>query len=128
MTEHETLSQLTALIKQELQAPNVNVAVVSIALGAIETPLTKKDPAQQLWPANLTVKLLKTISRRSPTCLISNRQALISIDNSCHSLLPQDEVAECSEIFENFVATINSQLAPKHLDLRVSQPYMPFLL
>lgn len=37
--------------------------------------------------------------------------------------MPQDEVAECSEIFEDFVATTNSQLASKQLDLRVSSPH-----
>ncbi|KAL3136760.1 Menin [Trebouxia sp. C0009 RCD-2024] len=83
MTEHDILSQLTALIKQELEAPDVNIALVSIALGAVETPLTKKDPAHQIWPANL-----------------------------------MDEVDECMKIFENFVATINSQIAAKQLDLR----------
>lgn len=60
MTQLEVLSWLTALIKQELESPDVNIAVVSIALGAIETPLTNKDPALQLWPANIKVKCCET--------------------------------------------------------------------
>ena len=60
MTQHDVVSQITALIKQELESPDVNIALVSIALGAIETPLTKKDPAQQLWPSNLMVSFCRT--------------------------------------------------------------------
>ena len=60
MTRHDVVSQLTALIKQELESPDVNIALVSIALGAIEIPLTKKDPAQKLWPSNLMVSFCKT--------------------------------------------------------------------
>ena len=55
MAQQEVVSQLTALIRQELDLPDVNIALVSIALGAIETPLTKKDPTQQLWPSNFAV-------------------------------------------------------------------------
>lgn len=71
MTEHDILSQLTALIKQELEAPDVNIALVSIALGAVETPLTKKDPAHQIWPANLMVNE-KTLLQHSPKCPCQN--------------------------------------------------------
>lgn len=59
MAQHHVVSQLTDLIRQELESPDVNIALVSIALGAVETPLTKKDPAQQLWPSNFTVSCCK---------------------------------------------------------------------
>ena len=60
MTESDTISQLTALIKQELASPEVNIAKVSIALGAVETPLTRKDSAQREWPTNLLVGSCQT--------------------------------------------------------------------
>ena len=57
MPEHAGLSELIECIKQELQSPDVNIAKVSIALGAVELPLTKKDPAQHTWPPNLLVSV-----------------------------------------------------------------------
>lgn len=74
MTEQQTLSQLIALIEQELESPDVNIALVSIALGAIETPLTKKDPAQQLWPAHMMVNCCRTSLQRFPTSFASTNK------------------------------------------------------
>ena len=60
---------LQSLIEQELGSADLNIAKVSIALGAVETPLTKKDAAQQTWPADLLVGSLletKNISYYAP--------------------------------------------------------------
>lgn len=63
MTDHTVMSDLLSLIKQELQSPDVDIARVSIALGAVETPLTKKDTAQQVWPSHLLV--CRTLGQRT---------------------------------------------------------------
>ena len=52
---HSVTALLQSLIEQELGSADLNIAKISIALGAVETPLTKKDPAQQTWPADLLV-------------------------------------------------------------------------
>ena len=55
MSELAGTAELKALLQQQLQSPDVNIAKVSIALGAGEVPLTKKDPAQRVWPSGLLV-------------------------------------------------------------------------
>ena len=53
---HAVIVELQKLIEQELKSDVVNLAKVSVALGAVETPLTKKDAAQQTWPSDLLVR------------------------------------------------------------------------
>lgn len=60
MAKLQAVSQLETLVKEELQSSDVNIAKVSIALGAVETPLTKKDPALRHLPANLLVSRCQT--------------------------------------------------------------------
>lgn len=50
--DHESIMGLCAVIQQELQSPDVNIAKVSIALGSMESPLTKKDPTERCWPVD----------------------------------------------------------------------------
>lgn len=56
MSGLEVTADLKALLQQQLQSPDVNIAKVSIALGALEVPLTKKAPAQRVWPSDLQVR------------------------------------------------------------------------
>lgn len=53
--DHESILGLYAVIQQELQSPDVNIAKVSIALGSVESPLTKKDSTERCWPADFLV-------------------------------------------------------------------------
>ena len=52
---HAVAVELQQLIEQELTSNEVNIAKVSVALGVVETPLTRKDTAQQSWPSDLLV-------------------------------------------------------------------------
>ena len=55
LMDHEGMLGLYAVIQQELQSPDANIAKVSIALGSVESPLTKKDPTGRCWPADFLV-------------------------------------------------------------------------
>jgi hypothetical protein len=46
---------LYAIIQQELQSIDVNIAKVSIALGSVESPLTRKNASERSWPLDLLV-------------------------------------------------------------------------
>ena len=59
---HDSTALLQSLIEQELDSSDLNIAKVSIALGAVETPLTKKDSALQAWPTDLLVLILPIIA------------------------------------------------------------------
>lgn len=52
---------LLSLFREELQQPAPKVARLSIALGALELPLTLKQEANQYWPADL--------QQQTETCL-----------------------------------------------------------
>ena len=53
--DHESILGLLAVIQQELRSADVNIAKVSIALGSVESPLTKKDPTERCWPVDIWV-------------------------------------------------------------------------
>ncbi len=53
--EHESTVGLYAIIQQELQSIDVNIAKVSIALGSVESPLTRKNASERSWPLDLLV-------------------------------------------------------------------------
>jgi hypothetical protein len=53
--DHESIVGLYAVIQQELQSPDVNIAKVSIALGSVESPLTRKSPTERSWPLDFLV-------------------------------------------------------------------------
>lgn len=55
MTPDAVLELLLSLCKQQIQQPQVDLAKLSVALGAIETPLTLKNKNEQRWPADLQV-------------------------------------------------------------------------
>lgn len=44
---------IESLLREEMQQPSPDVAKLSIALGAVELPLTVKQEAAQFWPANI---------------------------------------------------------------------------
>ncbi|KAL0027914.1 hypothetical protein WJX79_002394 [Trebouxia sp. C0005] len=59
--DHESIMALYAVIQQELQSPDVNIAKVSIALGSVESPLTKRDPTERCWPVNFLGEVMECL-------------------------------------------------------------------
>lgn len=55
MTADDVKGYLQHLCRQQIQQHEVDLALMSIALGCVETPLTRKDMSQRHWPADLQV-------------------------------------------------------------------------
>ena len=55
MAADDALTYLKLLCKEQIQEHDTDLAKVSIALGAVETPLTSKKISQQQWPESIEV-------------------------------------------------------------------------
>ena len=110
MTPDAVLELLLSLCKQQMQQPQVDLAKLSVALGAVETPLTLKTQQQQ--PADLQVSCCQTLSHAS--CEASQQRCSL-LRHLCSVGALQAEIDENLDIFQQFVAELHGQITIKQL-------------
>jgi hypothetical protein len=116
---------LLELVKNEIKKVDPNVALISVALGIVESALTAKDEADRVWPSNLNDQVGRCMNafegfvkeQSNATSAVSQpREKLKLIANAvCAKNTLSNSVLHAQHVY-NFARMLLPEAAKSHLD------------